>query len=297
LAFDGAPVRVGFRPPSALFESGAGELGRVVRRAEQLGIDQICVGDHVSFHGGQGFDGLVQATALAALSSRAVVQTAVYLLPLRHPVPVARQVASLAALAPGRFVFGVGVGGDDRNEVEMCGVDPVTRGRRMNESLAIIRRLLAGEVVSFDGEFFQLRDAAIRPTPATPVPILVGGRSEAALRRAARYGDGWWGVWVSPERFAAATAEVESATPRLTAAMEQLYRLPFANFERYSPRGTAADVAEALMPYVNAGCRSINLIPTAGDIDEVVEAVAEVRRLLIDVSGRTQPSVSQGSTR
>jgi alkanesulfonate monooxygenase SsuD/methylene tetrahydromethanopterin reductase-like flavin-dependent oxidoreductase (luciferase family) len=302
-------VRIGVRPPSAIFERGADELRRVVGRVEQLGIDQVCVGDHVSFHGGQGSDGLVQATALAVLASRALVHTSVYLLPLRHPVTVARQVSSLALLAPGRFVFGVGVGGEDRNEVELCGVDPRTRGRRTDEALAIIRPLLTGETVSFDGEFFHLRDAAILPGIPAPVPIVVGGRSTAALRRAGVYGDGWLGVWVSPERFAAATSEVQSiaaaagrgdvdwhhglqvwcgfgsdpddATPRLATAMERLYRTPFANFARYSPRGTAEDVAEALLPYLDAGCRSINLIPTAADIDESLEAVAAVRRHLL----------------
>jgi alkanesulfonate monooxygenase SsuD/methylene tetrahydromethanopterin reductase-like flavin-dependent oxidoreductase (luciferase family) len=307
-------VRVGLRPPSALFERGAEELRRVVGRADQLAIDQMCVGDHVSFNGGQGFDGLVQATALAVLASRAAVQTAVYLLPLRHPLPVARQVASLALLAPGRFVFGVGVGGEDRHEVEICGVDPGTRGRRMDEALAIVRPLLAGETVTFDGEFFQVREAAILPALPTRVPIVVGGRSKAALRRAGVYGDGWLGLWVSPERFAAATSEVEAvaaaagrsdvnwhhglqiwcgfgsdrddATPRLAAAMEHLYRVPFANFDRYSPRGTPEDVAEALIPYLDAGCRSINLIPAAGDIDESIEAVAAVRRLLLEVRSK-----------
>jgi alkanesulfonate monooxygenase SsuD/methylene tetrahydromethanopterin reductase-like flavin-dependent oxidoreductase (luciferase family) len=311
---DETQVRVGIRPPSAIFERGAEELRRVVGRVEQLGLDQVCVGDHVSFNGGQGFDGLVQATALAMLAPRAVVHTAVYLLPLRHPVTVARQVTSLALLAPSRFVFGVGVGGEDRNEVEMCGVDPRTRGRRMDEALAIVRRLLAGETVSFDGEFFQLRDAAVLPAVPAPVPIVVGGRSKAALRRAGVHGDGWLGVWVSPERFAAATSEVQSvaaaagrcrvnwhhglqvwcgfgsgpdeATPRLARAMEQLYRVPFANFDRYSPRGTAEDVAEALIPYLDAGCRSINIIPTAGDIDESIEAVAAVRRVLSGVPSK-----------
>ena len=89
---------------------------RGVRAIEASGIDRVCVGDHVSFHGGRGFDGLVQATALAALSELEV-QTAVYLLPLRHPVPVARQVNSLARSPPGRFLFGVGVGGEDPAEV------------------------------------------------------------------------------------------------------------------------------------------------------------------------------------
>src|SRR3979411_2776684 len=127
-----SPVRVGYRPSHELFETADGRLAENITRAEALGIDRICVGDHVSFREGRGFDGLVQSTAVAVLSSRLGVQTAVYLLPLRHPVPVARQVASLAALAPGRFVFGVGAGGDDPAEDELCGFDPRSRGLRMD---------------------------------------------------------------------------------------------------------------------------------------------------------------------
>jgi alkanesulfonate monooxygenase SsuD/methylene tetrahydromethanopterin reductase-like flavin-dependent oxidoreductase (luciferase family) len=302
------PVRVGFRPPHSVFAAGPAELGGLLARADALGIDQVCVGDHVSFHGGQGFDGLVQATALAALAPRMAVHTAIYLLPLRHPVPVARQVASLAELAPGRLVFGVGLGGEDRHEVEVCGIDPATRGRRMDESLSIVRRLLAGESVTYAGQFFQLRDARVAPAPAPPVPILVGGRSPRAARRAGIHGDGWVGVWVTPERFAATTAEVEQAADEagrgevhwqhelvawcgfgtsredargdVETAMERLYRTPFARFERYTPYGTPEHVAEALLPYVAAGCRSINLIAQAAEPDEAVECVAAVRRLL-----------------
>ena len=92
-------------------------------------VDRMVIFQNV-FKGGRGFDGLVNATALAVMSRRATVQTAVYLLPLRHPVPVARQVASLAALAPGRLEFGVGIGGEDPAETRACGIDPATRGRR-----------------------------------------------------------------------------------------------------------------------------------------------------------------------
>ena len=122
----------------------------------------------MTFQGGQGFDGLVQATALAALSRTIGVCTAVYLLPLRHPLPVARQVASLAQLAPGRFTFGVGVGGEDRHEVESCGVDPATRGRRTDESLRLIRRLFAGETVTATDGFFPVDEVRILPTPDPP---------------------------------------------------------------------------------------------------------------------------------
>jgi alkanesulfonate monooxygenase SsuD/methylene tetrahydromethanopterin reductase-like flavin-dependent oxidoreductase (luciferase family) len=205
-------------------------------------------------------------------------------------------------------MFGVGVGGDDRAEVELCGVDPATRGRRMDEALSIVRCLLAGEEVTFDGEFFQIKGGRIRPAPSPPVQIVVGGRSESALRRAAGLGDGWLALWVSPERYADGTAKVEAqaaaagrtgvswqhglhawcglaatreqARPLVAAAMEDLYGIAFERFERWVPYGTAQDVAAALTPYLDAGCRDINLIPVAADDDQAVEGVAEVRRLL-----------------
>lgn len=301
-------VHVGMRPPRELFEVDAARLVAFVARAEAAGLDSLSVGDHVSFQGGQGFDGLVQATALAVSSSQITVQTAVYLLPLRHPVPVARQVASLAALAPGRFVFGVGIGGEDRHEVEVCGTDPGSRGRRMDESLRIVRSLLDGGQVSIDGEFFKLDNAQILPAPKPPVPVLVGGRSDAALRRVAEHGDGWLALWVSPSRFGEATARMaelaegrrrseaswqhgllvwcgfadsrQDAAARLAPSMESLYRTPFSAFERYSPCGTPQEVAEALMPYVEAGCRRFTLVPVAPTAEAGVEGAAEVRRLL-----------------
>ena len=113
---NGAPIKVGIRPPHEVLESGAEILRSVIAKIEALGIDHVCVGDHVTFKGGRGYDGLVQSTAIGAVSTSIDVHTAVYLLPLRHPVPVARQVMSRAQLTGGRFVFGVGLGGDDRAE-------------------------------------------------------------------------------------------------------------------------------------------------------------------------------------
>ncbi len=104
-----ASARVGMFTPSGLLERGPEAARAFLAQAGEAGIDHVCCGDHVSF-AGLGFDGLVQATALAMLHPTLPVHTGVYLLPLRHPVPVARQLADIGQLAPGRLVFGVGVG-------------------------------------------------------------------------------------------------------------------------------------------------------------------------------------------
>jgi alkanesulfonate monooxygenase SsuD/methylene tetrahydromethanopterin reductase-like flavin-dependent oxidoreductase (luciferase family) len=271
-----------------------GRLGALAADAVAAGIDHLTVGDHVSFGGGHGADGLVQAAALLASHPTVAVQTGVYLLSIRHPAPVARKLATLAMLAPGRFTFGVGVGGDDPRELELCGVDPRTRGRRTTEALTLVRALLTGEPVDFTGRHFSVRDAVIRPAPAPAIPVLVGGRSDPALERARALGDGWIGVWVSPRRFAEAIERIgrdglhtlqlwagfDRSRARTRRVLEDSYGLPFERFARYTPCGGPEDVAEALLPYVEAGCRRFNFVPVAESLESAIADVASVKALL-----------------
>ena len=304
----GVPVRVGMFPPLGLLEQPPEAARAYLARVAAAGIDHICCGDHVSFFGGMGFDGLVQAAALAMLHPALPIHTGVYLLPLRHPVLVARQLADIARIAPGRLVFGTGIGGEDRHEVAACGVDPASRGRRMDECLTVVRQLLTGKAVTFHGTFFDLDDVAIAPAPAEPAPVIIGGRSDAAVRRAGRLGDGWLGIWASPRRFAAAVELAadeaaragrpgpparhamqvwcgladtkEAARAYLAPTMEAFYQLPFERFERYCPYGTPDDIAEFLAPYAAAGCREFNLIPQAPDHDYAIAGTASVKRAM-----------------
>lgn len=301
--------RIGLFPPFDLLERGAEAARAFLAAVGDAGLDHVCCGDHVSFGEGAGFDGLVQATALTVLHPTLPVHTGVYLLPLRHPVLVARQLADLDRLAPSRFVFGVGIGGEDRREVRMCGVDAATRGARMDECLTAVRALLTGSAVTQSGRFFDLDAAVIAPVPKAPIPIVVGGRSDAAIRRAGRFGDGWLGIWNSPRRFAQAVSLAgeaaeqagridypaqhamqvwcglassrEAARGQVAQAMQAFYRLPFEHFERYTPYGTPADVAEFLAPYAEAGCTEFNLIPQGPD---PVASAAEVKRLLASIT-------------
>lgn len=295
-------------PPVGFWSSDWEQRQAMVERSLQVGINHLYMADHVSFHDGSGNDGFVEVAALSQLHPDINVMISIYLLPLRHPLPVARQLATMHKVAPGRMMFGVGVGGEDRNEIKLCGVDPATRGRRTNESLDIIRKLMDGSTFDYEGEFFELERACIKPAVTQRIPIIVGGRSNAALERAGRYGDGWIAVWCSVRRFEEALQLVQSAAdeagrgatdwlhgyqPWLGVAdskaeareivakeMEAFYKVPFEKFERYTPYGTPDDVAEQLKPYVDAGCRLMNLKVCARDDAESIEAAGEIGRAL-----------------
>jgi alkanesulfonate monooxygenase SsuD/methylene tetrahydromethanopterin reductase-like flavin-dependent oxidoreductase (luciferase family) len=275
-------------------------------RARRAELDHLFVADHVSFHTGAGMDGLIQAATITAQDPVLRAYIGVYLLALRHPVAVARQVATLCESAPGRLVLGVGVGGEDRHEIEICGVDPRTRGRRTDECLIALRALLTGESASHECEFFSFEDARILPAPRPPVPIVIGGRSDAAVRRAGRHGDGWLGVWCSPQRFSDVIGQVEGegsgrsvawrhglqvwvgidsdrsrARERLSERMSGFYRVPFERFEKYSPFGTPAEIADFLSPYIDAGCRDFNVMAVAESSEAALDGVGEIRARLI----------------
>lgn len=304
----GRVPRIGVSLTAAFLDAGGHDPLSAVRAAVAAELDYVQFGDHVSFYDGTGFDGLIHATACLAAQNRVPVSVGLYLLALRHPVAVARQVADIERLFPGRLTLGVGVGGEDRHEFAITGVDPATRGRRTDEALDVLRRLLTGEPVSHHGEFYEFDDAVIAPPPPAPLPITIGGRSDAAARRAARYGDGWLGLWVSARRFAEVVDEIDSLAAtegrqvdawrhglnlwcgvpgsdgrgrdRLATAMEGRYKVPFERFEKWCPVGEPAELAAYVSDYVDVGCTEFTLVlPTESTIDGI-EAAAEVRRLV-----------------
>ncbi|HEY3673063.1 MAG TPA: LLM class flavin-dependent oxidoreductase [Acidimicrobiia bacterium] len=302
-----AELRVGFTIQERHFARGVGALQDLSEDLERMGVDFAAVLDHLSFWDGSGFDAMINATALAAAHPRLPILTSVMVLPIRHPVTVARQVSSLSVFAPGRLVLGVGVGGEDRHEISAAGIDPRTRGRRMDEALTIVRQLLSGEAVTFDGDFFTISDVTIKPAPVERVRILVGGRSDIALMRTARAGEGWLGFACSPARFAqglklvAAEAErvgrgnvefehglvvwcgfgePDDARARLRKEMESLYKVPFERFARYCPCGKPDDVAAQLVEYVSGGCTRFSIIPVGQDLQHELDSVATVRAAL-----------------
>ena len=128
--------------------------------------------------------------ALGAVTERIRFTTFVVKLPIRHPVLVAKQAGSVAVLTDNRFVFGVGTS-PWPEDYALCDVPWERRGKRMDECIEIVRGLTAGGWFEFHGEIYDVPAVKMTPVPTRPVPILLGGHAEAALKRAARLGDGW----------------------------------------------------------------------------------------------------------
>lgn len=136
--------------------------------------------------------------ALGAVTERLRFTTFVVKLPIRSPVLVAKQVNSVAVLTNNRFGFGVGLS-PWPEDFEVCFQDWKSRGKRLDEMIEIIRGLMSGEFFAYQGEHYQLQSIKMAPAPSEPVPILVGGHADVALRRAARLGDGWMHAGSDPE--------------------------------------------------------------------------------------------------
>ena len=156
------------------------------------------------------FDPAALLSYLAARTTSLRLGTHVYLLGLRHPFITARAFATLDWLSGGRTVIGAGAGWL-RSEWEALGIDPSTRAARLDEAIVVCRRLWTEDTVSHDGPHFPFAEVAFEPKPVQrPIPILIGGESAPALRRAARLGDGWIGMTHTPDSAAAQVAVIRA---------------------------------------------------------------------------------------
>ena len=147
------------------------ELVDFVTLIDKTGFDSIWVGDHLSMPL-PFFDPFQMLAQAAVVSRRLLLGTGVYLLPLRHPGPVAKQVATLDHLSEGRFLFGVGIGGEFPKEYEVAGVPISERGARLSESIEVVRELWKGKPASYDGKFFQFSDVLMTPPPRQNLSLI-----------------------------------------------------------------------------------------------------------------------------
>jgi probable F420-dependent oxidoreductase len=294
---------------------------RFARRSEEAGLDSLWVGDHVAFHVPIP-DAVSTLAFLAAATERISLGTAVYLLPLRHPVHAAKAAAAIDRLSGGRLVFGVGVGGEYSPEFEASCVAVGERGARTDEAIPLVRRLWREERVAHAGHFYRFGSVALAPKPVQPggPPIWIGGRAPAAMRRAGRLGDGYVSTMMSPERyrtnlaliasearaagrdgsrfatgallFTALDASYAAALDRAAALLGRLYARPFREAAaKYCLLGRPEDCLAGIQRFVDAGVRHVILAPL-GDPGELLEVAA---RDLVGAVHALAPSAPSGA--
>lgn len=287
-----------------------------LKAAEQLPIESIWQGGHILPPTATG-EAITRLALMTAWTERVRVGTAVLVLPLYPPVLVAKQIADLDAHSGGRLSVGVGAGGEFVKEFEAVNVPVAERGGRTDEGIEILRKLWAGGPVSYDGRYYKFQDIELRSVKApgrevsatqqghkSGPPIIVCGRKEPAMRRAARRGNGFMPYLVSASAYARGVQTIQAEAAQAGRSLDgfewMLYlycsiradgdraRADVAGFlgsaygdkpqemlDRIAPAGTPEQVAERLQAYVDAGARHIIISPAAAsDTLEVVTLAA-----------------------
>lgn len=202
------------------------QLCDIAQFAEQCGFEGLMGADHALFPANMApdypysDDGLPPQTAeheypdmwtsfaaMAAVTSRIRLVCGIYVLPIRNPIEVAKQSATLAILSQGRFVLGVGTGWM-REEFDAYDVPFAGRGNRMDEMLEVMQGLWSGGMFEYHGQHFDFSPLQISPNSRYPVPLYFGGTADVALKRAARVGDGWIGAGNTPEEIPALVEKI-----------------------------------------------------------------------------------------
>jgi probable F420-dependent oxidoreductase len=283
-----------------------GEVEKVAA-LEELPIDSIWTGGHVASRNPSP-EVLMSLARMSAATKRVKIGTSILLLPLYPPAIVAKQTADLDRATGGRLILGVGIGGEYPQEFRACGVPLEERGRRTDEAIPLIRRLWTAEEISHDGPFYPMTDVKIHPAPAQQPgpPIVVAGRKDPAMRRAARLGDGWMPYLYSPRRYASSVERIRAVAadegrdlggfgwyafvfvnvdPDGDRAREGAARSMGGNYNQdframvdsVAAAGTPAEVRLKLQDFVDAGARHFIFTPApgAGDPDVVVHRLLD----------------------
>ncbi len=297
-------VRVGFHVDGDVWEP------EQLTRVEDLGFDIMTTGEHIVFFRPI-LDVVTVLAYAAAVTKRIKLVPSTLILPLRHPTLMAKELTSLDILSKGRLIASIGIGGDYPREFHACGIPMTERGVRANEGIEIMRHYWSGERFDYQGKIFQLEDVDMLPPPVQPggPPLWVCGRSDPAMRRAARLGDGWQPYMYTAEQlkqsvdkvrgfadeagrelsgdFAFASFmyvsmhdEVDQARSRAIEQLTYRFNLPFEKIvDKYCAYGPSDRIIETLGAYVEAGANNIIVglvMPPEERMDYVEKFAAEI---------------------
>lgn len=273
--------------------------------AEELGYSSVWFGDHLSFHVPL-YECLSMMAAAAVVTRKVTVASGVLLGVLRHPAWVAKSVSTIDALSEGRVLLGLGVGGENRAEFELAGVPLAERGRRTTELMRSLREMWLAD-----------NPHGLQPPPVqSRIPLWHGGRADAALARTARFGDGWLGAFVTPERYAerwsalgSLAADAGRAPEELTPGLHVYIRVDDADrawreasafigdvyaidpepMRRYCIAGNADQCAEEIAAFVEAGVTHVICRIAGSDLEDQMARIMEVAAR---VRARFEPAVT-----
>jgi probable F420-dependent oxidoreductase len=283
-----------------------GDLKRAAAM-DELAIDSLWTGGHVASPN-PSTEAMMSLARLTAVTERVKIGTSILLLPLYAPAIVAKQIADLDRACGGRLILGVGIGGEYPQEFRACQVPVKERGPRTDEAIGLLRRFWTAEEISHQGPYYPMEDVKVHPAPAQVAgpPIIVAGRQEAAMRRAAWLGDGWMPYLYSPRRYAASVETVRrfaadagrdlsdfewyafvfvNVDPDGDRAREEAARTLGGNYRQdfkamvdsVAAAGTPDEVRQKLEGFVDAGARHFIFTPAPGlgDADRVVHALLD----------------------
>ncbi|NKB56440.1 MAG: LLM class flavin-dependent oxidoreductase [Alphaproteobacteria bacterium] len=185
------------------------EVARLARQIEDLGFDIIGCGEHVSFYGDSA-NGFVSLSVAAGATQHVRLMSTITLVPLYPAALLAKMGAALDVASGGRFTLGVGVGGEFQNEFDACGVPIKQRGSRTDDALEVITRTWTETDVTYEGRYTKLENFSLKPLPIQKPrpPIWISGRTDAAKKRAAKFGNGWLPYMYTPEQLAESIAAI-----------------------------------------------------------------------------------------
>jgi probable F420-dependent oxidoreductase len=284
-------------------------------RAEELGYDSVWVSEHifnVSYvHDRIGskpyYEPLTILSAVAALTKRVALGTSVLVLPYHHPIRLAKATATLDVVSGGRLKLGVGVGVIPE-ELQAMGSPFAERGAITDEAIAVMKALWTQDDPQFQGKYHRFSGMKFSPKPLQKphIPLLIGGVSRAAIRRAARVGDGWHPNALAPELLAHKMRELQEqaqAAGREASAIPVAIRLdigaPRAARDRTSERryslGTdSAEVAEKIQAFADLGVSELIISPTTGNPAEVQRTMELVAQQAIPATRKEAPGAITG---